>query len=101
MARHHVARLFQHGPVSGYRRIDRSLSRFHHTLADAHQIVGQSRCHIIDVENALVGIADDRTIVVVGSHDDKARLTHIENVIAGLSPFGNTSLHKVQIHTLP
>ena len=97
VARHHTTRLFQHGPIGRHGRLDRGLSGHHHAVANAFKIIGQSGSHIVDVEVALVGITDDGTIVVVGSHDDKTCISHIEDVIAGFSPLGELSFHKMQV----
>ena len=66
MTRNKTAALLQHGPICGHGKRSRHLrGSFHYPSADDFQIICQSGSHIIGIESALIGIADNGTIVVV------------------------------------
>ena len=99
--RHHSARLLQHFPVGCHRGFNRRrLSGIRHSLTNAFKIVGQSRCYVVNVKDALVGITDDGAIMVVGSHDDEPSVAYVEDIITRLFPFGKRSIHQVQFRVL-
>ena len=72
----------------------------HYALAYAFKVIGQGRSHVVDVEVALIGIADDGAIAVVGSKDDEASLADIEDVVTGLSSVGKCRMHQGQVGAL-
>ena len=50
-----------------------------HTLGNAVQIIRQRRRDVGGIKRRLIGIADDGTMGIVASDDDKAMLADIEN----------------------
>ena len=101
MARNEATAFFEHSPVGGDSGLwQSSLRGHHHALTDDFQIVGQSRRHVVGIEHSPVGITDDGTIVVVGSHDDETRFADIKDIIAGLSPIRKRRLNQIQLVAL-
>ena len=69
-------------------------------MANDFEEVDHSRSHVVWIESVAIRIADDRTIVVVGSEDDKASLANVKDVIASVSPVGIGGLDQIQLVTL-